>query len=353
MSTSELTPNTSSTPNAADPIGKWNHVKVHTPARLHFGLLSFGGQGRTYGGTGVMIDQPAIQLGAAPAKEFSIDGPSAERIRHFAEAWSKYYQRDLPACQVTVIECPTSHTGLGTGTQLGLATATLLNRIAHHAPTELAELAQSVGRCRRSAVGTYGFALGGLVVEHGKEADEPISPLATRVDLPADWCFVLARPLGSTGLAGAEEISAFGALPAVPDLITRELRGIIEQQMLPAARSQDFAQFARALYHYGHQSGSCFASLQGGPYNGPIIDQLVRHIRTLGVEGVGQSSWGPTVYALVADQQQAAELQDALKQYQDAEIDLSLARVNLSGAQVVVTNAAGQRQESRAFCLPN
>ena len=64
------------------------------------------------------------------------------------------------------------------------------------------ELALSVGRGLRSAVGTYGFVFGGLIVEQGKLPDEPISPLDCRIDLPEAWRFVLVRPLGLTGIAG-------------------------------------------------------------------------------------------------------------------------------------------------------
>ena len=50
-----------------------------------------------------------------------------------------------------------------------------------------AELAQSVGRGLRSAVGTYGFVHGGMIAERGKLPGEVISPLDARVVLPEDW----------------------------------------------------------------------------------------------------------------------------------------------------------------------
>src|SRR5262249_44809242 len=135
------------------------------------------------------------------------------------------------------------------------------------------ELALSVGRGLRSAVGTYGFVFGGLIVEQGKLSCEPISPLDCRIDLPEEWRFVLIRPRGLVGLAGEKEGEAFGSLPAVPQAVTEELIALVRDRLVPAAATADFAQFAESLYSYGRLSGECFAARQGGPFNGPLLTE--------------------------------------------------------------------------------
>ena len=134
------------------------------------------------------------------------------------------------------------------------------------APSELAALA---GRGDRSAVGTYGFASGGLIVEAGKLPGEPFAPLAARVELPADWRFVVTWPRGEQGLAGEAERNVFRELPPVEQATTARLRAEVDDELLPAARAGDFERFAASLYRYGRLAGECFAAGQGGVFASP------------------------------------------------------------------------------------
>lgn len=51
---------------------------------------------------------------------------------------------------------------------------------------------------------------------------------------------------------------------------------------------------------------------QGGPFASPRIGELVKTLRAAGVRGVGQSSWGPTVFALCESDAAARGLCDQL-----------------------------------------
>ena len=281
-------------------------VHIQAPSRLHFGLWSLGGgSSRQFGGVGAMIQLPGIQLRIAPAESLTANGPLAERAVLFARRWAEFHRRLPPKCQIHIISAPPQHTGLGTGTQLALSIAAGLNAFAGmpcHSPQELA---LTVGRGLRSAVGTYGFVHGGLIIEQGKLSAEPISPLDCRISLPDAWRFVLVRPRGLCGLAGEDESAAIASLPAIPESVTRELIAEVRDALVPAAATSNFIEFARSVYRYGYQSGMAFAPRQGGPYNGPVLTELVERIRSLGHEGVGQSSWGPTLLVVQPDQQAA------------------------------------------------
>ena len=145
-------------------------VKITAPSRLHFGLLSFGNPHvRQFGGVGMMLEQPKIELRIEPSAKFSAHGPLADRVTEFAERWQQFHQ--LPAlcdCHIEVMSAPHQHVGLGVGTQLGLSVATALYRMSGWVEPTLEELAKSVGRARRSSIGTYGFAQGGLLFEPGR-----------------------------------------------------------------------------------------------------------------------------------------------------------------------------------------
>ena len=317
-------------------------VFVSAPSRLHFGLLSFGNpEVRQFGGVGVMIDRPGLKLRVQAAETFETVGPLQDRLRDAAMQWlsSSNEVKEL-RCRVELISVPRLHSGLGVGTQLALAVATGLNAFHHRKTPAVEDLAASVGRGPRSAVGTHGFYAGGLIAERGKLPNETVSPLFARVALPSQWRFVLVSPPGSVGLHGMTEQTAFDQLPPVPIIVTERLTEIMCDRILPAAKSASFAAFSDAVYDFGFLAGRCFESVQGSAYNGPRLEHLVQHIRTIGVRGVGQSSWGPTIYSLCESQSSAFALAAELrKQGECNERDLVIAAPDNCGARVS-TNAA-------------
>ncbi|MCO6456660.1 MAG: hypothetical protein J5I93_15285, partial [Pirellulaceae bacterium] len=105
-------------------------VRVSAPSRLHFGLLSFGGSGRQFGGVGAMIRQPGVRLRVTAAAGFESLGPHGDRVRQVARSWAEHYRlAGLPPCVIEVNSAPPLHVGLGVGTQLGLAVAAGLSRV--------------------------------------------------------------------------------------------------------------------------------------------------------------------------------------------------------------------------------
>ncbi len=80
---------------------------------------------------------------------------------------------------------------------------------------------------------------------------------------------------------------------------TEALCRLVLLGMLPALAEHDLAAFGEALYDFNRRVGEMFAPWQGGLYAHPRSAELVKALRSAGVHGVGQSSWGPTVYAVV------------------------------------------------------
>lgn len=311
-------------------------VQISTPSRLHFGLFSFGNFGRQFGGVGAMIAQPRVQVSIKPSDQFRATGPLAADVAACAErccaAWGV---TDQPTCEIEVETAPPRHVGLGSGTQLACAVARGLNGWFHRPALTAEELARTAGRARRSAVGTYGFLQGGLIVESGRLAEEPLAPLHTRLALPAAWRFVLVARHAQTGLSGIDEQQAFAQLPPVSDATRQALIDEVEQHLLPAALAEDCQAFGHSLYRYGYAAGQCFAPVQGGPYNGPDIERLVAEIRSLGFPGVGQSSWGPTVFCVTEDQSAAERLKrELLALHPHEQLDVLITSPDNDGARV-------------------
>ena len=129
-------------------------VRVTAPSRLHFGLWSLGQvEERQFGGIGAMIDRPALEISLQPASQLEIVGEQTERITSFAERWSRFHGV-RPDCRIVEQRPVPQHVGLGSGTQLALAVAAGLNALFGLPSQSPQELAVSVGRGLRSAVGT-------------------------------------------------------------------------------------------------------------------------------------------------------------------------------------------------------
>jgi beta-RFAP synthase len=282
-----------------------NTVRVVTPARLHFGLLSWsGGTSRRFGGVGLMIDEPRLELAMAAADAWSAHGPLAERALEIARRVSAHLQAlgtPAPPARITILQAPRQHVGLGSGTQLSLAVARGLAALAGPAGPGLDALAAWTGRGARSGIGLHGHAQGGLIVDGGRgpaTAAAGCPPLLARLAFPLEWHVLVVIPPGPPGLSGAAERAAFAGLPH-PDTtrLDRLCREVL-LGLLPAVAERDLSGFGQALETIQDEVGQGFAAAQGGRiYASPAAERIVGTLRGSGqVHGVGQSSWGPALY---------------------------------------------------------
>ncbi len=275
-------------------------VFVEAGARLHFGVLDLrGALGRRFGGLGAAIPSPSLLLEASRARDgVSAEGPDAARGAEFARRFLSFHGIDGGARLVVHQRIP-AHSGLGSGTQLGLSVARALAEL-YGLPAEPVELARAVSRGRRSAIGTWAFALGGFIVEGGRRPGEDgIAPLIGRFEVPERWRCVVAVPPGSPGLSGEAEAAAFEQLPPPPEAEVERVSHLVLMQLLPALVEGDLVSFGGALSAVQRITGAWFAPQQGGVFAPGQGEALIRQMAGWGAAGVGQSSWGPAVYGLV------------------------------------------------------
>jgi beta-RFAP synthase len=288
-------------------------VFVETPARLHFGVLDLRGSlGRCFGGLGAAIPSPSLLLEASAAESIVARGPDADRATEFAERFMSYHR--LPhGVSLTIHRSIPSHAGLGSGTQLGLAVARAIAEL-YGLPTDPVGLARATARGRRSAIGTWTFALGGFIVEGGRRAgSEELAPLLARFPIPASWRCVVAVPSGRSGLSGEAEARAFQELPSPPDREVERVSHLVLMQLLPALVEADLPSFGEALSAVQRITGSWFAQQQGGVFSPGKTERLIESMTHWGAAGVGQSSWGPSAYGLVESDDAAADLANRVR----------------------------------------
>ncbi len=270
-------------------------VRIRTGARLHFGLLDTVAP---FGGIGVMTEDPATEIDVSPDQRLSCEPSWRSRVEPIARRVAARLGRPEPLpCRVTIRTTPPRHSGFGSGTQFSLAVAEAMCHCAGDRPDREALARNLAGRGSRSAVGIHGFFSGGLIHEAADGAS-PINPVRQRVELPESWRVGLFLPHHTEQrVSGELECDHFARVAPAPPKRRAELERQLDEQLLPAAQDADFDRFAAAVTTYNRLSGELFTAVQGGAYHGRQVAALVDWLIERGATGVGQSSWGPGVFA--------------------------------------------------------
>ena len=248
-----------------------------------------------------MIEAPGLVAEVRPSSSWSAEGPLADRafaiMQGLAETLSHEGQ-PLRPLHLMIHRAPPEHVGLGTGTQLSLAVARLVLADRGESDPTVARLIALTGRGRRSGIGLHGSALGGLIVDGGRSPESPFPPLLSRIEFPSEWSILVITPSTGFGLAGTGENEAFHRLPPVPPRTFDRLCRLVLLSLLPAAAEHDLSAFGSALSDLQREVGRSFAPVQGGLFAHPLLEAIALAIREHGLLGVGQSSWGPTLFGL-------------------------------------------------------
>jgi beta-RFAP synthase len=109
-------------------------------------------------------------------------------------------------------------------------------------------------------------------------------------------------------MSGADEAEAFARLPRPSEHDVEHVSHLVLMVLLPALADGDLASFGRALSEIQEVTGRWFAPAQGGTFASGPSRALVTQLAEWGAAGVGQSSWGPTVYGIVGSDAAAAPL---------------------------------------------
>jgi beta-RFAP synthase len=326
-------------------------VRVEAPARLHLGFLDPAGTlGRRFGSLGLVVGGAVtvVELWRSDADRASAadEACAAELPRAVAhlEALRRATGRSAPLHLHLASVLP-AHAGLGSGTQLALAVgrafATLLDE-----PLGSMQVARLTGRGRRSGVGIAGFDQGGLLLDGGPRADGTPAPLLSRLTLPASWRVLLALDPRRRGLAGDAEKAALATLPPLPREAAAEICHEVLMRVLPGAAAGEFAPFAEGLARMQALLGRHFAPAQQGRcYTSEAVGRVIEWIGARTAAATGQSSWGPTGFAIVpsASDADAAIAAARAAGVVDPALELRVVRARDHGAVVVPVARTAQQ----------
>lgn len=323
-------------------------ARVCAAARLHLGFLDPSGTlGRRFGSLGLVINgfHTEVQVTPAGRDELHADtlAAAAELDRAAACLQQLREQTGLHAPLVLRLRrVLPRHAGLGSGTQLALAVGRAFARW-HGLDVPTPTLASWLGRGRRSGIGIAGFDCGGLLVDGGPGEEGGAAPVLARLAVPEAWRIVVVLDNRQHGLSGAQEMQAIAALPAFAQWKAAELCHQVLMRVLPGAAGDQFAVFAAGVNRVQELLGSHFAPAQGGSaFTSASVGRLLQWVRRhVGDQvAVGQSSWGPTGFAIVPSATAAQRLLDAARDAGMIDPGLHLRTVSARNSGATVSGVA-------------
>lgn len=319
------------------------HIKVESTARLHMGFFDLnGGLGRKFGSIGLSIDAPIIELCAKYADKVLVSGESTlpvkvlERANMLAE---KFIHKlgIKTGVELNIKQYIPEHAGLGSGTQSALAIGTAINQI-YGFGLSTQEISVLTGRGGRSGIGIAAFDVGGLLIDGGRTLDateSTVPPLLARYDFPSDWKILLIFDKSFTGVNGKAELEAFKTLPVFPENLAAHLCRHVLMQAMPALVEHDLNAFGKCIQVLQSHVGDYFAPAQGGRYASSKVARVLEHLEKDGLACFGQSSWGPTGFAVLESTEAAEKCLANLKlSFTDSALDWQLCSARNHGAVI-------------------
>ena len=115
------------------------------------------------------------------------------------------------------------------------------------------------------------------------------------------------------------------------------MRSLVKNQIVPSLIQENYSEFGEALQTFGRRSGDYFKSIQGGTFANRHIEEIVNLIDQSGVPAVGQTSWGPCVFAIAPDMEQLKRSTDAVSKKFGPAVAIDYTRADNHGATITKT----------------
>lgn len=110
-------------------------------------------------------------------------------------------------------------------------------------------------------------------------------------------------------------------------------------QAMPAIVEKDLNAFGQSIQVLQQHVGDYFAPVQGGRYASRVVGEVLEYLQSTGLACFGQSSWGPTGFAIF-ETEDAAQQQLALlkNKFSNSVLSWQVCKASNTGAQVSVVN---------------
>ena len=286
-------------------MARVDQVVARAGARLHLGFARLEGEPARYLAAGLLLASPALDVTARPSAKLAITGADAARAARAAKLARSAL--GAPPLALHIVRTLPPHHGLGSGTRLTLAVAKQLARAAGRR-ISAAALAKLMGRGERSLMGTALFARGGYA--------GAVDGAVTRWTFPRRWRVVLITPADharARAVHGARETRQITQAPCVRGIAAERLARLVMHKAPRALIREDYRGFARVVQALQTAARRQFSRAQGGAAATPAGRKILVWLRAQGIAAAGQSSWGPTLFAIMPSGEDAAALARRLR----------------------------------------
>ncbi len=331
----------------------FTEITVKSTARLHMGFFDLhGGLGRKFGSIGLSLAAPNVELSAMRSEKLCVSGFASNRAEEIAQKLIAKLNL-TSAVNLNIKQNIPEHAGMGSGTQFALTIGTAISQL-YGLNLNTAQIAELTGRGGRSGIGIAAFDQGGLLIDGGRVSHAVIShsskvqpsqatlanlkvpPLIARYDFPEDWRILLILDNNQPGIHGEEELAAFKTLPIFPENLAAHLCRSVLMQAMPAMVEKDLAAFGYSIRELQMHVGDYFAPAQGGRYASKYVGAVLQHLETLGVACYGQSSWGPTGFAVFENGELAQKTMLELKmKFTEPNLIWQICGANNNGSEIL------------------
>ena len=297
-------------------------VRLSVPAHLHAGNPDLTGDlGRIYGTLGFTIDYPRTLVTVRQSKEIESKGEDQKNAKRYAQIFFEKFNINGGA-EIIVENSIPKHLGMGSQTALALGIGMALLKIYGIDDVNVEDMALKLGRGTVTALGTYGFKLGGLILDGGFRTDmkgKMIPPLIFRKDIPENWFFVVCipkSPIPKILKIKENEDEVLDNLKPMRKEVSAELSRLVLMQILPSFVEGDLITFGKALTKFNSRLGGFWSDFQEDEiYCDPIVENGVKLMLEKGAPCACQTCWGPTFYTIIEGEKTAKKLCNELNQY--------------------------------------
>ena len=318
-------------------------ISVIAPARLHLGFMDMhGGLGRQFGSLGLSLSDIFTHITAKKSDAIVIHGPSSNR-------GTEYVSRIINALkikggvEITIHDAIPEHAGLGSGTQLSLAIGIAIARL-YGFQISTREVAILMKRGARSGIGVGAFTMGGFLVDGGRGESTEVPPIVSQCYFPEEWRILLVFDKDVEGINGNPEKEIFEQLPPMNEDDSARICRVVLMQLLPALAEKNCDKFGAAITEIQTMMGDHFSDAQNGYYSSQQVAEIMRWMLLHGAAGVGQSSWGPTGFAIYPNELEAYQmLQTLRKNWQNEKnLDFCLCTARNTKADIIIDGQLSQ-----------
>jgi beta-ribofuranosylaminobenzene 5'-phosphate synthase len=307
-------------------------VRVSSPARLSFTLISLDGESRRRNGiASIGAERPnaTVTATATPGRATTVVGAEEETHHALVDGLAKLQRIwDGPDVALDVQSSLPAHSGFGSKTTTLIAAGYAYGLLSGQTP-DIRWLSATLGRGRTSGASTGLAEHGGFLVDCGHLnppdfAAEPTkylrpSHFATEVQPPTpvikmdfpDWPILILQVNGRN-IGGPEELEWFTTTMPIPPAESWRTSHLVFMGLAPAVAERDYDTFCSVvneLTFTGYFKRAQIA-LQGQE----MVDLLDEGRSQSSVDAIAMSSHGPTCFAFCRDTEAAAAWAEGLRQ---------------------------------------